>query len=84
MRRGSSLICPPIVFFFFFFFGCLACGILVSPPRIKLASPAVEVQSLNHWTTREVPIHFLYVNGFLPLGTQSTLTRSDEKGSVLA
>ena len=82
MRPGSSLICPPIVVGFFF--GCLACRILVSPRGIKPTSPAVEAQSLNHWTTRDVPIHFLYVNGFLPLGTQSTLTRSNEKGSVLA
>ena len=29
-------------------------GILVPLPRIKPEPPALEVQSLNHWTTREV------------------------------
>ena len=29
--------------------------ILVLRPRIKLPPPELEVQSLNHWTTREVP-----------------------------
>ena len=35
------------------------CGnpILVAQPGLELMSPAVEVQSLNHWTTREVPPH---------------------------
>ena len=29
--------------------------ILVSQPGIEPMLPAVEVQSLNHWTAREVP-----------------------------
>jgi len=41
-------------FFFFFNFGCTACGILVPQPGNELVLPAVEVQSLNHWTTRDV------------------------------
>ena len=32
-----------------------ACGILVPPPGIKPGPPAVNVQSPNHWTTREFP-----------------------------
>ena len=32
-----------------------ACGILVPRPGIEPVPPAVEVQSLNHWTAREVP-----------------------------
>ena len=32
-----------------------ACGILVPWPGIELRSSALKVQSLNHWTTREVP-----------------------------
>ena len=32
-----------------------ACEILVPPPGIEPMSPAVEAQSLNHWTAREVP-----------------------------
>ena len=63
MRPGSSLICPPIVVGFFF--GCLACRILVSPRGIKPTSPAVEVQSLNHWTTREVPSYSFNLKSLL-------------------
>ena len=33
----------------------MACGIIVPRPGIKPAPPAFEVQSLNHWTAREVP-----------------------------
>ena len=33
-----------------------ACGILVPTPGIKAVPPAVEAQSLNHWTAREVPL----------------------------
>ena len=44
------------VFFFFFFLQHLsACGILVPLPRIEPLTPAMEAQTLNHWTTREVP-----------------------------
>ena len=32
-----------------------ACKILVPQPGIELVSSAIEVQSPNHWTTREVP-----------------------------
>ena len=32
----------------------MACGILVPWPGIKPKSPALEVQSLNQWTTWEV------------------------------
>ena len=41
----------------FFFFGPrhTACRILVPQPGIEPTPPTVEVQSLNHWTTREVP-----------------------------
>ena len=31
------------------------CGLLVTQPRIEPAPPALEGQSLKHWTTREVP-----------------------------
>ena len=42
-------------FGFFFFWLCrTAYGILVPWPGIKPTPPAVEAQSLNHWTTREV------------------------------
>ena len=44
-----------IFFFFFFRLLCAVCGILVSRPRSKLKTSAVEARSLNHWTAREVP-----------------------------
>ena len=40
---------------FGFFWPChVACGILVPRPGTEPVPPAVEVQSLNHWTAREV------------------------------
>ena len=44
--------------FLFFWPRPAACGILVPQPGIEPALPAVEAWSLNHWTTREVPIFF--------------------------
>ena len=40
---------------FIYLFGHTTCGILVPQPGIELMPPAVEVWSLNSWTTREVP-----------------------------
>ena len=46
-----------LFFFFLIFWSCsLACRILVPQPGIKPVPPAVEVQCINHWTTREVPM----------------------------
>ena len=36
-------------------FGCIAGKILVPQPGIKPNVPVVEVHSLNHWTSMEVP-----------------------------
>ena len=41
--------------FGFLYFGCVACGILVSWPGTEPVPCTLEAQSLNHWTTREVP-----------------------------
>ena len=38
------------------FFRAMSCRILVPQPGIKAVLPAVEKQSLNHWTAREVCI----------------------------
>ena len=38
---------------FFFFFEHAVCWILVPRPRIEPRPPAVEVRSLNHWTTKD-------------------------------
>ena len=42
--------------FFFFWLLHMACGILVPWRRIEPGPPAVEVQSLNYWTTRKFPL----------------------------
>ena len=44
------------MFHVFFFFTCITwfVGILVSRAGIEPTLPALEAQSLNHWTTREV------------------------------
>ena len=42
------------VIFVFYFFAMCHVGILVPQLGIKALSPAMEAQSLNHWTTREV------------------------------
>ena len=46
----------PIFLFSFFCHATQHAGILVPRPGIESAPPAVEALSLNHWTTREVPI----------------------------
>ena len=48
------------LFFFSFWSHHMACGILVPWPGIEPTPPAVEVQSLHHWTAREVPSLFLH------------------------
>ena len=45
-----------VFFSFFFFLAARAYRILVPQPGIKPMTLAVEAQSLNHWTTREVPL----------------------------
>ena len=44
-------------------------GISVPQPGIKPTPPAVEVQSLNHWTTRE----FLILKNYLHLTSRTSL-----------
>ena len=46
-----------LIKFIYLFFGITSqtCGILIPQPGIKPVSPTVEMQILNHWTTREVP-----------------------------
>ena len=51
----SCAYLPGIYLFFFFFCTTWHAGILVPPPGIQPMPPAVEVQSLNYWTAREVP-----------------------------
>ena len=42
----------------------MACGILVPQTGIDPAPLALEVQSLNHWTTREVSEAVIFVVSF--------------------
>ena len=71
LHHSSLCLCLHMVFslvslcspFFFFFkintsWPCtsLACRILVPQPGIEPTPPAVEVHSLHHWTTRDVPL----------------------------
>ena len=49
-------------FFFFFWPRCMACGIQVPQPEIEPVPPSVEAWSLNHWTTREVPVYLFWWN----------------------
>ena len=44
----------------FFWTHRTACGIIVPQPGIEPVPPAVEVQSPNHWTSREVPKNIFF------------------------
>ena len=55
----SFLFLSLLLFFVFFWPWHMACGILVPWPGIEPASPAVEAQTLNHWTTSKVPSFFI-------------------------
>ena len=59
--------------YFIFFWPCpTACGILVPPPGIEPAPPALEAWSLNHWTAREVPrfLYFLIMRSLLAMSVK--------------
>ena len=63
------LVCPnkmsrKILFLscFFFWPRPTACGILVSQPGMEPKPPALEARSLNHWTVREVPKRYFFLN----------------------
>ena len=53
--RHQGLLLGYFILFFIFWSHHAACGILVPRPGIEPASPALEAQSLNQWTTREDP-----------------------------
>ena len=44
-----------IIYMIYFLLHHTAYGILAHQVEIKLVPPAVEVQSPNHWTTKEFP-----------------------------
>ena len=47
---------------FYFLPSHVGSRIFVPQPRMKPVLPAVEAQSLNHWTSQEVPFFFLIFN----------------------
>ena len=48
-------------YIFIYFWPChTVCGTSVLQPGIEPVPPALEAQSLNHWTTREVPMSVLF------------------------
>ena len=54
-RRCFCLIILFYYYFFIFWPHRMACGIFVPRPGMEPAAPALEVQTLNPWTTREAP-----------------------------
>ena len=51
-----------LVFLFVLFWSHRGMWDLSPRPGIEPTSPALEVQSLNHWTTREVPVFLFYLH----------------------
>ena len=58
---------------YFLFFGrtAKACRILVSQQVVKIAPPAVQSWSLNHWTAREVLFYCDHFSGYLRANKQN-------------
>ena len=56
------------------FFGRKECGILVPQPGIKPMPPAVEAQTLNYWTAREVPDMVLLMLSLSPYNNSDRST----------
>ena len=52
-----------------------ACGILVPRPGIEPTPPALAVQTLNHWTTREVLLMGIWIVSRLRLSQASLLAQ---------
>ena len=50
----ASILFLKCILFYLFRLHHMVCGILVPGPGIEPVPPAVETQSLNYWTTREV------------------------------
>ena len=75
------------IFLFIFWPCCVACGILVPRPGIEPASPALEAQSLNPLTAREVPSAFFIVqlsHPYMTPGKTIALTRRTFVGKVMS
>ena len=62
LKHDSHTVTRLLLFFWMRCAWHVACGILVPRPEIEPALPAMEVQSLNHWTVREVPDHYYFAD----------------------
>ena len=72
-----ALQSPTIKYFLFIYFlNCLSglfgltmvtCGILISQPGMEPMPPALEAQSLNHWTAQEALQVFFAVYTYLDM-----------------
>ena len=65
--------------FLFYYYYFLVHRILVPQARIEPLPPVVEAQSLNHWTTREVPDFFVEMVETFALQADSLLTELSGK-----
>ena len=48
------------IYFLFFWPHHVACGVLVPQPGIEIVLPILKAESLENWTTKEVPVGFMY------------------------
>ena len=77
-KQEESLFLFLFVLFYLIFKPlCAACGILFSQPGIEPTPLALEVWSLNHWTTREVT-KIDILKGSDELGTVSALENGEK------
>lgn len=62
MNRESSQTTPqPLLSLFSYLFSrCMACEIIVLQPKSKPMAPALAAQSLNYWTTKEIPTSVIF------------------------
>ena len=66
--------------FCFLWLHCAACGIPVPPPGIEPTPTAVEAESLNHWTAREVPAWAVLTSSRIHAFCPHTVERTDSFG----
>ena len=57
------------MFIYLLIFGHTTCGILVPRAGIELGPSAVKAWSPNHWTTRESPLHLLFMKASIQYET---------------
>ena len=58
--KNNTCIIKCHFFFLIVWLRCAACGNLFPEPGVQPAPPALEVKSLNQWTSREIPHYHFY------------------------